>query len=324
MSRTHIERVDLNLLVALDVLLEERNATRAADRLGLTQPAVSRILGRLRATFGDPLFARTSRGLTPTPRALALSGPLRDALARIDRVLLEQPDFDPASARRRYRISTVDYALATLLAPLAARLAGEAPRVELELRQPSAESERDLESGRLDLLVMPRQPSGPGIVWSQLYRDEYCCVVWRDHPLRRLTAARFAAMDHVLVAPRERAGGIVDDVLAVHGLTRRVVVQVPTFLVVPYLIGGTERIATVPRGIARELARAHPLRLVEPPIAIPGFTMHQAWHEIHRRDPGHEWLRKRLAEAARGLHGQRPAASGRDARNRFPDGRSAR
>ena len=304
MPFVHVTSIDLNLLVALDALLEERSATRAANRLGLTQPAVSRMLTRLRASFGDPLFTRTSRGLTPTPRALALAGPLRETLAGVDRLLLEQPAFDPATARRRFRVSSVDYALVTLLARLSARLATEAPFVDIELRQPSAESERDLESGVLDLLVMPQQPSGPGIVWSPLYRDEYTCVVWRGHEARRLTLARYAEMEHVLVAPRERAGGIVDDVLGAHGRSRRVAVQVSTFLALPYLLVGTQRIATVPRGIAHELVRQHPLRVVKPPLAIPGFTMHQAWHEIHRNDPGHRWLRSRVAEEARRVAGE--------------------
>jgi len=299
MTARNIRQADLNLLIALDVLLEERNVTRAADRLGLTQSAASRMLGRLRATLDDPLFVRTSRGLTPTQRALDIAGPLREYLAGLEKLLLERDDFDPATARRRFRIAAIDYVQAVLLAPLVAELQIQAPHIAFEIRQPSTESERDLDAGVLDLLLMPQQRSGPGVVWTPLYHDTYTCLVWNRHKVDRLTLTRFAAMEHVLVAPRERAGGIVDAVLEKIGLARRVAVQASSFLIVPYLLTGTTRIATVPQRMAVELARMHPLRILKPPVAIPGFTMCQGWHEIHRNDPGHRWLRDALGNAAK-------------------------
>ena len=306
MTQRNISQTDLNLLTVLKVLLEERNVTRAADRLGLTQPAVSRMLGRLRATFEDALFVRTSRGLAPTARALEIAGPLRQNIDALERILLEGGRFDPARATRRFRIAAVDYAQVTLLAPLFRKLEKEAPQIDFELRQPKVDSERDLEAGTLDLLIMPRQPSGPGVVWTPLYEDGYTCIVWEKNPLRSLTPARFAALEHVLVAPRERAGGIVDEVLRAQGLTRRVAVQAPTFLLLPHLLVGTERIATVPIGMAKELAAMNPLRIVKPPLKIPRFTMCQGWHEIHRSDPGHRWLRESIAkQAAQGIAASR-------------------
>jgi len=299
MTPRNIKQADLNLLIALNVLLEERHVTRAADRLGLTQSAASRMLGRLRATFDDPLFVRTSRGLTPTKRALDLAGPLREYLAGLEQLLLEHGDFDPATTRRRFRIAAIDYVQAVLLAPLVAKLQALAPQIDFEIRQPSTESERDLDAGVLDLLLMPQQRSGPGVVWTPLYRDSYTCLVWNRHKADRLTLAGFAAMEHVLVAPRERAGGIVDSVLEKNSLARRVAVQASTFLIVPYLLTGTTRIATVPLRMAAELVRTHPLKTLKPPVEIPGFTMSQGWHEIHRNDPGHRWLRDALVNAAK-------------------------
>jgi DNA-binding transcriptional LysR family regulator len=300
MRRKNVVRPDLNLLLALDVLLEERSATRAAGRLGVTQSAVSRMLARLRAAFHDPLFVRTTRGLAPTRRALELAGPLRAAVRDLERLLAERAAFAPSVARRGFRIAAADYAQVVLLAPLLARLAVEAPHVDVEVRQPSVESERDLESGRLDLLLMPRQPSGPAIVWTALHDAGYSCLVWAGHPRRRLDRTSFAAMAHLLVTPRERrGGGVVDVALAEHGLARRVAVRVPTFLMVPYLLVGTDRIATVPTRMAAELARRHPLRVLRPPIAVPPFTLCQAWHEVHRNDPAHRWLRETVARVAR-------------------------
>lgn len=294
MPPRNIRQTDLNLLIALNMLLEERNVTRAADRLGLTQSAASRMLGRLRASFDDPLFVRTSRELTPTKRALDIAGPLRDYLFGLEKLLAEGEAFDPRTARRRFRIAAIDYVQATLVAPLVAKLQTQAPLIDFEIRQPSSDSERDLDAGVLDLLLMPQQPSAPGVVWTPLYHDGYTCVVWSRNPSQRLTLSTFAKMEHVLVAPRERAGGIVDSVLEKNGLSRRVAVQAPTFLIVPYLLIGTTRIATVPRRMAGELARMHPLKILKPPVEIPGFTMCQGWHEIHRNDPGHRWLRDQL------------------------------
>ena len=136
MTPRNIRQTDLNLLIALNVLMEERNVTRAADRLDLTQSAASRMLGRLRATFDDPLFVRTSRGLTPTKRALDLAGPLREYLAGLEKLLLERGNFDPATAQRRFRIAAIDYVQATLLAPLVAKLQRQAPQIDFEIRQP--------------------------------------------------------------------------------------------------------------------------------------------------------------------------------------------
>ena len=299
MTPRNINQTDLNLLIALNVLLDERNVTRAADRLGLTQSAASRVLGRLRATFDDPLFVRTSRGLTPTKRALDMAGPLQEYLSGLEKLLIEGAEFDPRTARRRFRIAAIDYVQAILLAPLVAKLQRWAPLIDFEIRQPSSESERDLDAGVLDMLLMPQQPSSPGVIWTPLYRDGYTCLVWSRHPSHRLTLPAFAAIEHVLVAPRERAGGIVDSVLEKNGLSRRVAVQAPTFLIVPYLLIGTTRIATVPERMAGELVRMHPLRMLKPPVEIPGFTMCQGWHEIHRNDLGHRWLRDQLIGASR-------------------------
>ena len=237
-------------------LLEERNVTRAADRLGLTQSAASRMLGRLRATFDDPLFVRTSRGLTPTKRALDIAGPLREYLAGLEKLLVEGEAFDPGPRSGDFASLPSTMCRRPCSHRWLPNCRQQAPLIDFEIRQPSSDSERDLDAGVLDLLLMPQQPSAPGVVWTPLYRDGYTCVVWSRHPSHRLTLSAFAAMEHVLVAPRERAGGIVDAVLEKNGLSRRVAVQASTFLIVPYLLIGTTRIATVPSVWRR--TRAHP------------------------------------------------------------------
>jgi LysR family transcriptional regulator, nod-box dependent transcriptional activator len=200
---------------------------------------------------------------------LELADRLREQLAALETLMLEQPAFDPASARRFFHIAALDYVQVTLLGPLLQRLARAAPGIDFEIRQASVEAERDLDAGVLDLLIRPQQPAGPGVVWTPLYQERYTSLVWKDHPVQRLTLAGFAAMEHVLVAPRERPGGIVDAVLEKNKLPRRVGVQAPTFLFVPYLLAGTERVATVPERMAKELVRLHPLKILKPPVEIP-------------------------------------------------------
>ncbi|HEX2689481.1 MAG TPA: LysR family transcriptional regulator [Kofleriaceae bacterium] len=292
MSPVHIST---ELLLALDALLAEESVTGAARRLARTQPAVSRALARLRRHFGDPLFVRTAHGLRPTRRARELALPARRVLAELEALGGAGRGFDPRAARRRFALAGLDYAQLVAFAPLGAALAREAPGVDLAIRAWSPDAERDVEAGTLDLLVGPEQPTAAGLMWTPLWSDRYVCVAWRGRRVRRLSAAAFAALDHVLVAPRERPGGPLDAVLARHGLRRRIVVQVPTFLIAPSFLVGTARVATIPARIAELLVKSHPLHMFPPPVAIPDFTIGAAWHEIHRGDAGHRWLRTRLA-----------------------------
>lgn len=295
MTQTQLGAVDLNLLVVLDLLLKEESVSVAARRLHLSQSAVSRSLTKLRELFGDELFVRTGRGMRPTRRALELASPLRQALAELGGLLEPQRSFDPATAQRSFQIAALDYTQLTLLEPWMTRLAADAPGIDVVVRQLSITSKRDLEAGALDLYVSPRIRSAAGVIWTPLHDDDYTCLVWSDHAIkRRLTLARYCGLEHVLVAPGERPGGIVDRLLDERGLSRRVSVQVPTFLSVAYLLVGTQRIATVPRRLAVRLAEYHPLRLLEPPLELPRVSLQLAWHELHRRDPGHAWLRQQL------------------------------
>ena len=298
---TPVHTVDLNLLRALDVLLQEENVTRAAERLHMTQSALSRSLARLRRLFGDELLLRTGRGMRPTSRAVDLRPRLRAALGGVEVLVSETPRFDPALARRRFRLAAVDYAHAVLVGPLLRALAAESPGIDWELLPSPRPADRALDSGELDLSLEPKRPSGVGVVWSKLLEERYTCVLWREHPVRRVDRARFANLQHVMVAPWGRPGGVVDEVLSTGRTRRRIAVQVPTFLLLPHVLVGTERIATVPRRVALLLAGTHPLRLVDPPVRIPGFTLCLAWHEIHRHDPAHAWLRARLARQAKEL-----------------------
>lgn len=298
MRLAHVSKADLNLLVVLDALLELGSVTAAARRLGVTQSAASRALTRLRELFGDPLFVRRGRGVAPTRLAQQLASPLRQRLLELDALIGDRGVFDPATSRRRFRIVAFDYPQVALLAPLARHLVTAAPGIDLEIRHPTRTNDEKLERGDVDLLLAPRHAAGAGIVWSSLYSDVYVCVLAATNRTH-LTAERFAAMSHVLVAPREEPGAVVDEVLArLRRPPRRVAVLAPTFLVLPQLLVDTPYVATVPARLADAYCRTFPLRAVPPPVPIPGFTIHQAWHEVHRHDAGHRWLRQQVARIA--------------------------
>ncbi|PRQ05077.1 LysR family transcriptional regulator [Enhygromyxa salina] len=299
MTQTQLTQIDLNLLVILDLLLTEESVSAAARRLRLSQSAVSRSLAKLRELFDDELFVRTGRGMRPTRRARELAAPLRRALGDLGGLLEPRARFDPLTAQRSFQIAAMDYSQLTLLGPWMGGLAERAPGVDVVVRQLSVQSRRELEAGSLDLYVSPRFRSAAGVVWTPLHEDTYSCVVWAEHASRRLSLSRYVKLEHVLVAPGERPGGVVDRTLAEQGLSRRVSVQVPTFSSVPYLLVGTQRVATLPSRIAARFVEVHPLRVLEPPIELPPVVLHLGWHELHRSDPGHAWLREQLISVAR-------------------------
>jgi DNA-binding transcriptional LysR family regulator len=298
MPQTH-SKLDLNLLLALDALLRERSVTRAARRVGLTQPSMSRALGRLRAMLGDALFVRSGRGLVPTPRALALQPELGGALERLATAIAEQRPFDPASAERTFHVSTADYGMAILAPLVTARIFGQAARVRLVLHAQSTDDDEALLDGRLDALLAPRRASKPGCVWTKLLSDEFVCLVRRDHPSVgvELSLAQYSSLGHVFVSPTLATAGVADQALARRGLRRRVAVVVPSFLVAPVIAAESDLVATVPARIAKLYVGRLPVRSVPVPLELPPVTVSMAWHERMRRDPGHAWFRRLLVSA---------------------------
>jgi DNA-binding transcriptional LysR family regulator len=297
----HIRTKDLNLLVVLAVLLEERSTTRAAARLALTQSAVSRALQRLRDMIGDPLFVRTRDGLAPTTGAEALRERLRVVLEGAGEVLAGAPAFDPAAARRTFTIGAADLSESWLVARVVAAIREQAPGIDLasisEQRAPLVEA---LEAGRIDVSIMPEQPVAAGIRRQALLTEGFACLLREGHPAlkRRWDLERFAELGHLLVAPRGAPGGIVDRVLAEHGLTRRVVARVSSFGSAPEIVATTDLVTTLPRSLVTHAAARLPLAVREAPVAIPEFTLYQHWHERVDADPAHRWFRGLIHAAA--------------------------
>lgn len=294
-----IRKIDLNLLVALKVLLEERNVSRAAERLALTQPTVSGMLARLRVLFDEPLFVRTQHGMVPTPRAESLA-PALEQLLRDASNLVAPEEFDPRSVERDFRISVNDYMQSTIVVPFIKTLRRDAPLVRLAVRNLEvANLTPMLAHGELDLAITIPEFVDPELRAKFLYREEYVCAVREEHPIRssKVSMKRFLDYDHVLVSPSSGGfSGPADAALALHNVKRRVALSVPSFLILLEVLQTDDLIALVPRRLlsGRDIA----LRLIRPPMELDGFDIVAAWHSRSQHDVGHQWLRENLVQSS--------------------------
>lgn len=296
----NISAVNLNLFVAFDALLAERNVTRAARRLGLTQSAVSNALRQLRLLFEDPLFTRRPAGVEPTARALALAEPVRRGLAAFGAALAPAV-FDPATAERTFTVLASDYVELVLLPPLLRRLEREAPSIRLEVvpwglhEVPVA-----LARGEADLMIgyFGRVPAAHRE--ARLFTEEYVGLARRGHPTvgRRPSVRAWAAAGHVVVSQKPGSRTGVDRALAERGLSRRVGARVSHFLIVPAVVARTDLVAVLSRRVAEPFAKAYGLVTFRPPLTLPKSTVGLAWHERQDADGGHRWLRQVVSEVA--------------------------
>jgi len=301
MRLEHLYGIDLSLLVVLHVLLEERSVTRAARRLGRSQPATSRALQRLRELLDDPLFVRQGGTLQPTPRAQEVAAPLADALAMVDTAVLAPPSFDPATDHRELRILSADFAEGMWLPRPLAALARAAPRIDVViLANKRGWSVADALRTEAHLAVGPVAGDAASIRAVHVGEETFAVLLRADHPAAgALDLDRYTALPHLLVAPGGTPGGVVDTALASLGRARRVAVRTRHFQTAPELLAHSDLIATLPRRFAEIAAARHGLRLLPPPLALPSFPIHIAWHERWQRDPGHRWIRERLARSLR-------------------------
>ncbi|QCP62379.1 LysR family transcriptional regulator [Pantoea sp. SO10] len=297
--KTDIRTLDLNLLKALDALLDERSVTRAAERLSLTQPAVSGMLTRLRECFDDPLFTRTQRGIIPTLRALELAQPVKTILAEVGE-LLQPKAFDPSSADITIKIAATDYALRAVVVPFMAALRLQAPGIRVAVLPVNNEQlTAQFERGDIDFALITPDTAPADLHARSLYDEDYVCLLREGHPLAQpnaLTLDSFCAQDHALVSYVGGSfSGVTDKSLAALGRTRRVTLSVCSFLVLPEILRVSDLISVVPRRLTHNLPG---LSVLQPPLPIQGFNKIVVWHERTHRDAGHCWLRELLFSIA--------------------------
>jgi DNA-binding transcriptional LysR family regulator len=304
----HLNKFDLNLLIALDALLQEKNVTRAAERVHVSQPAMSAALQKLRDYFNDPLLVRAGRELCLSPRGLSLLEPVREALLHVQATLGTQPTFDPATVERNFSVIVRDHIVPRLMPSVLKRMLAEAPRVTCAVEELSQTSLSRLEHGDSDLCVMIDNPQLFGLKgfpeWLrsvELKTVRWVCVVCKDHPYIRdeLTEELYLSMPHVFSKPQ---GPGVSTMELMRRFTKvdlnvRVTTQSPFEL--PFIVPGTPLIATVPESVALRLAQLLPIRSFAPPHEIPDSRELLMWHKRHESDPGHAWLRGLFVEASR-------------------------
>jgi DNA-binding transcriptional LysR family regulator len=276
--------------------LAERNVTRAARRLGLSQPALSAQLARLRDLLGDPLFLPAQRGVTPTARAIELEAPVRRALDQVRNVLAQGRGFDPATADLTVAIACSEYVQVAVIVPLALDLRVNAPNLRVAIHQIDGNLVgQQMEAGVVDLAVMTPSTASPTLRTRLLFQERYVTIARRRHPRvkGKLTLDDFVALEHVVVSPRGGGfSGPVDTALGKLGHKRRIAISSARFLFVPELVARSDLIATVPERLVRE--RDERLQVLEPPLPVEGFTIGLVWHERTQRHPAQRWVRERI------------------------------
>jgi DNA-binding transcriptional LysR family regulator len=291
--------VDLNLLVALDALLEEGSVTGAADRLHLSAPAMSRTLARIRRATGDDILVRSGRAMVPTPRALELRDEARELVRRATAVLTPTRQLDLATLDRVFTVRGHDALVGALAPVLVPVLAARAPRAGVRFLPENPLEDADLVRGRVDLELGAAVPTRPEIAARTLGEDRMVVAMRVGHPLAggELTAERFAAAEHVTVSRRGRLRGVVDGALAELGLARRVLASLPTTAAALDLVARTDVLVVVAERVCRPAELG--LRTRPIPVELPAVPIVLSWHHRHDSDPAHAWLRDEVADALR-------------------------
>lgn len=296
--------IDLNLLASLDVLIEEANVTRAAVRLGISQPALSAQLARLRLMIGDPLLvpSETGRGMVATTHALALRNRLHAALEELRSAVRPPSPFDPTTDTRTFSIAATDYAAIVLgLALIEQLLAGAGPGIRVRIRSLQPTSNEELERGDVDLLIGADQSMAGAMPVSRLLDEGFVMIQRKGHPrgTHALDLEGYCSLKHVLVSPFDgNLRGVIDDQLAQSGHSRHVVLAVHQFALAPMIVERGDLVSTLPEKLARRFADR--VDVFELPFQARGFSLFATWHPRSHQDQGHIWLRRQLAVLAKG------------------------
>jgi DNA-binding transcriptional LysR family regulator len=294
MHEINLAKLDLNLLMTLHALLEERSVTRAGKKLGLSQSATSHALNRLRKLFDDPLLVRTSDGMIPTPRAENLLEPLRQILLDIKQ-LVQTPTFDPKTAQGTIQIVATDYATVVILPTVLKRVAEEAPHLNIECHHWREDTLEQLRSGAIDLALGGQNPPDSSeFNFQQLFVEDFVSIVRADHPVTQseFTIEAFLAWSHALITVTNSRMGYIDTILEKLGVERRILLRLPHFLSAPLIVAKTDLILTLPRRLAMLFAEFANLSVLDPPVELDKFNYIQVWHKRRQHEPMHTWLRE--------------------------------
>lgn len=299
----NVKDIDLNLMIFLDALVREKSVTRAAESVGITQPAMSNALKRLRNMLDDPLLVRTRRGMEPTQRALALHRPVQSALRQLQAALAPQPVFDAAATRRLFTFMVTDYVASVLLPTLSEAVARAAPHATLNVLGSDADSLKAVERGEVDF-VIDRFDQLPEALRSRLlWSDHFVCVLRRGHPALspELTLEAYLELQHILITRTGVGLGQSDSMLARQGLYRRIAVFTRHYHLPAQLVAQSDLCATLPSRIAHAQAEALPITLVAPPFDMSPIDVRMVWGPVTHYDPAHRWMRELVGDVMQRL-----------------------
>ena len=310
----NIGRIDLNLLTYLDVLLREKNVTRAANQLGISQPAMSNSLRRLRVMFDDPLLVRTSEGMTPTERAERLKPVIRNVLSTVDKVVQPQKSFDAAGSERVFRIMASDYAESTLVRPILRRLRQEAPGIILDIMTPSDVSFLDVEQGKVDMAINRFDEIPESFHQQTIWSDSFACLFSVDNPiLHDFSLDSYLQAQHIWVSKTGMGVGVgmnpgdvqhlgwVDEALTRMKKKRRISVFTRHYQAAMLLAEEKDLIVTIPARAARMQQNNPRLMIKQPPFSIPSIDLKMAWSPLLHHNPAHQWMRRLIVSIGREL-----------------------
>lgn len=292
----HLREIDLNLLVIFHQLLMDRSVSQAADHLGMTQPAVSNALKRLRSTLKDDLFVRTNKGMEPTPYAEQLAEPVAHAIGTLVGALNRSDEFDPTSARRRFVVAMTDIGEIYFMPRLLEALLQQAPGISLVTLRSHAGLSEGLANGEVDLAIGLLPDLQAGFYQRRLFHHRYVCLCRKGHPLTRqpMNPGLFCAFGHIRVAAANTGHGEVEAQMIRAGLDRDIRLEVPHFVAVGHILQNTDLIATVPERFAASCVEPFGLAMLPAPIPLPEIAINLFWHARYNRDPANKWFRQLL------------------------------
>ncbi len=302
-----LNRLDLNLLVALDALLTERSITRAAERIHLSQPATSGALARLREYFGDELLVRVGSEMRPTPLGESLINPVHNILMQIQATVERGVEFVPEESERKFKVLLSDYTATTLMPLLIQKLSIVAPGVQLEFFTPTSDPAYELEQGNVDFLLMPEFTVSPEHPSKNIYQDQFVCLAWDKNTelSKKLTLEKFTTLGHVTVLFGVNRAQTQDQVLLKekHNLLPNVEIITSSFNDIPQYLIETNRIATIYERLAKTWCEYLPLKMHPVPVSLPPVEWSLQWHEYRDLDPGIVWMREQITNVASEITG---------------------
>ncbi len=293
-----LRQLDLNLLIALDVLVAESSVTKAAERMNMSQSAMSYSLKRLRTILQDEILVRTSRDMEVTPYGRAVGDRVRQILAEIQSTLLTKETFNALTSNETFKIAVSDYTEATIGVNLLQQIATEAPNIKIRIDNLDKKTVMEmLDRNQLDLVINAHLSFKNWHVVENLYQEEFVCVFRDDKDLEEISLADYLKRSHILVSLQDDFQGISDRILEQQQQSRQVVWSTSHFMAVPFLLANSDCIALLPNRMAQQCAKAMKLKILPPPIPVEGFTVSMVWHQRNTNNPSHQWLRQQIIKA---------------------------